>query len=487
MSAQGSDIVKYDMFIDGKWRKATSGRVLKTTNPFTGKFYAEIEDADADDVAVAVSAARAAFDHGPWGKSTARERAILMERLAGLMRRDAEKLAAIECRENGKVLSQMIPQWQYMPEWMTYYAGLADKIEGSTIPSDRPNFMIYTRKEPAGVVGSITPWNSPGFLLIYKLAPAFAAGCTFVLKPSEYAPSTALEIAKLIEEAGFPAGVFNVVTGGPESGKALVASPDVDRIAFTGSVNVGKAVAVAAADNLTNVLLELGGKSPNIIFDDCDLDVAVDGIIGGIYAANGQSCMVGSRLLVQRTIVDRLLEKVVARMKAAKLGDPFDPKTDIGPLANTNQFNKVKGMIERAVSDGAKLACGGPAPEVGPLFYRPSILVDAKLDMEVIKEEIFGPVTAIIPFDTEEEAIAIANDSRFGLAAAVFSLNVHRCHRVAHAIRAGTVWINSYRIVSYLAPFGGWKISGIGRENGLAAVDEYLEQKTVWVEMSGKS
>jgi (Z)-2-((N-methylformamido)methylene)-5-hydroxybutyrolactone dehydrogenase len=412
-----------------------------------------------------------------------------LRRLAELIARDTERLALIESRDNGKLLREMLAQWTYLPEWFYYYAGMADKIEGATLPSDRPNFITFTRKEPIGVVAAIAPWNSPALLLSWKLAPALAAGCTFVAKPSEHTPISAIEIGKLIDEAGFPAGVYagvyNVVTGGPEAGRALVGDPRVDKIAFTGSTAVGKAIAKSAADNLTGVLLELGGKSPNIVFEDCDPEAAANGIIAGVFAASGQSCMAGSRLVIQRSIMDDVLGRIVEQARSIKMGDPTGPATQMGPVATRDQYLKIAGMIHAAEAAGAKIACGGVDSPSEDLFIPATVLTDVTPDMAIARDEVFGPVLAVLPFELEEEAIAIANDTDFGLAAGIWSLNVQRAHRVANAVRAGTVWINAYRIVSYNAPFGGYRQSGLGRENGMAAVEEYLETKTVWVELSG--
>lgn len=481
----GSAPVPYDMLIGGRWVAAHSGRRMDSIDPYTGATWATVPDAGVADVADAISAARLAFDSGPWGKSTARERAALMRKLAALIERDAERMAHIESRDNGKLVKEMIAQWRYMPEWFYYFAGAADKIEGATLPSDRPNFAVFTRKEPIGVVAAITPWNSPGLLMAWKLAPALAAGCTFVVKPSEYAPVSAIEFGKLVHEAGFPAGVYNVVTGGADAGKALVSDARVDKIAFTGSTAVGKAIAKSAADNLIGVTLELGGKSPNIVFDDCDPVAAANGVIAGIFAASGQTCMAGSRLVVQRSIMPAIVQRLVERAKTIKLGDPTKPETDMGPVATRAQHEKIIGMIRMAVEEGAELACGGLSAKEGGLFVAPTVLTGVRNDMRIAREEVFGPVLTVIPFDTEDEAIAIANDTEFGLAAGIWTLNVQRAHRLAARVRAGTVWINAYRVVAYNAPFGGYKQSGLGRENGMAALDEYLQTKTVWVELSG--
>ncbi len=374
-----------------------------------------------------------------------------------------------------------------IPDWFYYFSGLADKLEGSTIPGDKPNFLVYTRREPAGVVAAIVPWNSPLLLLCWKLAPALAAGCTVVAKPSDHSPASAVELAGLMTEAGFPPGVLNVVTGfGPAVGKALAAHPDVDKIAFTGSTLVGAEVAKAAAANITGVLLELGGKSAHVVFADADLDAACNGVLAGVFAAAGQTCMAGSRLLVSRAVHDALVAKVAGRARSIRLGDPRDEQTEMGPVATEPQYRKVLSFLDSAASQGATVAAGGRADaELGGYFVQPTVLTNVKPAMKVACEEVFGPVLAVIPFDTEEEAVALANDSRYGLAGAVWTKDIHRGHRVAHALRAGTVWINAYRVVGPDVPFGGFGLSGIGRENGIEAVHEYTRTKAIWVELTG--
>ena len=476
----------FPMLIGGQRVDAISGRTTLSVNPYNQQPWAVVPEAEAIDAELAVTAAREAFDNGPWGRTTAFQRAALMRRLADLIERDAEKYARIETMDNGKLYKEMLVQWQYMPEWFRYFAGLAVSNDGQLLQNDRSNFMAYTRREPVGVVAAITPWNSPIMLMIWKLAPALAAGCTFVVKPSEYTPVSTLAFADLMQEAGFPAGVFNVVTGGPAVGAALTNSKQVDKVVFTGSTQVGIAIGKAAMANLTRVSLELGGKSANIIFEDSDLNAAVNGAISGIFAATGQTCMAGSRLLVHRSVHDEVVRRISERARSIELGDPLDPETEMGPVVNQAQFDRITAAVRQAVDEGATLtAGGGPDPVKGGLFIEPTILTGVTNRMTIATQELFGPVLVVIPFDSEEEAVTLANDSDFGLACGIWTTNVQRAHRVAAKVRAGTVWINAYRIVAPNAPFGGFKQSGIGRENGVDGLREYTESKSVWVELSG--
>lgn len=484
---QLEDVRRFKMLIGSEWVDSSSGETFESINPYTGKTWAVLPSAADKDVDTAVTAARDALD-GPWGELTATARGRLVRRLGELVAEYADELALIETTDNGKLLKEMSAQLKAIPGWYEYFGGLADKIEGSVPPDTKPNTFAYTRHEPLGVVAAIISWNSPLLLLANKLAPGLAAGCTFVAKPAPEASASVAEFAKLFELAGFPSGVFNVVTGGVEAGRALAGHRGVDKVAFTGSTGGGIAVMKTAADHLARVTLELGGKSPNIVFDDADLESAVNGVVSGIFAAGGQTCVAGSRLLVHHSKKDDLVERLIARAATIRMGDPMDPTTEMGPIACLPQLQKIETYVRTAAAEGATLAFGGRRPEAAGLsdgyFFEPTVLTGAHNDMRAVREEIFGPVLSVLQFDTEEEAIVLANDTNFGLAAGIWTENIRRAHRVAHRIKAGSVWINDYRTVAYNVPFGGFKDSGIGRENGIDAVREYLEPKAIWVNMS---
>jgi aldehyde dehydrogenase (NAD+) len=475
------------LHINGERRPANKGARYGSTDPYSGEVWAVAPDGDASDVDDAVAAARAALD-GPWGETTGHDRAKLLRRLADLIERDADRLADLESRDNGKLVREMAGQARVLVDWYQFFAGVAETLAGEVVPAGRNDFLVYTRHEPVGVVGAIVPWNSPLLLMTWKVAPALAAGCTLVVKPSDHTPVATLVFADLVAEAGFPPGVFNVVTGnGPAVGQSLAGHPGVDKIAFTGSTGVGRDVAAAAARNLNAALLELGGKSAQVIFADADLDAATNGVIAGVFAATGQTCMAGSRVLVQRAVHDELVKRVVDRARTIKLGDPREADTEMGPVANKVQYDKVLGFLDSAQADGATVACGGRAAELGGLFVEPTVLTDTRPGTRVVDEEVFGPVVCVLPFDDEDDAVELANETPFGLAGAVWTKDVHRAHRVAGRLKAGTIWINAYRTVAPGVPFGGYKNSGIGRENGADAVKEYTETKAVWVELTGNT
>jgi (Z)-2-((N-methylformamido)methylene)-5-hydroxybutyrolactone dehydrogenase len=477
---------RYQLRIDGQSADPAGANWFETQNPYTGQTWAEIPRADARDVDAAVQAAHRALTTGPWAEMTATQRGALMHKLGDLIARDAAKLAATEVRDNGKLFAEMQGQLNYIPQWFYYYGGLADKIQGSTLPLDKKGYFAFTRHEPVGVVAAITPWNSPLLLAAWKIAPALAAGCTLVIKPSEFTSASTLEFAELFDEAGFPPGVFNVVTGfGAEVGTPLVEHPLVSKISFTGSDATGRLINEKAARLLKHTSMELGGKSPNIVFEDADLEQATFGAISGIFAATGQTCIAGSRLLVQDSIHDAFVEKLLAVARTARMGDPMDPATQVGPITTPPQFQKVLDYIDIARAEGAQVLLGGErgnAPECGQgWFVQPTIFTGVRNDMRIAQEEVFGPVLAVIRFTDEADALRIANDVRFGLAAAVWTQNIGRAIRMSERLQAGTVWVNTYRAVSFMAPFGGYKDSGLGRENGIDAVREYLQTKAVWI------
>jgi len=491
-ASKESTLKRFSMHVGGEDRAPSSGEWFETEDPFLGKPWAEVARGTAEDVDAAVFAAHQAFTDSAWSSLTHTARGLLLNRVADGIAENVDLLAGLEVRDNGKLLAEMRGQVSYLPEWFRYYGGLSDKIEGTVIPLDKPGYFTFTRREPLGVVAIITPWNSPLMLLAWKLAPALAAGCTVVIKPSEFTSASTVELVRIMEAAGLPPGVVNVVTGyGAEVGAPLVAHPLVRKVGFTGSDTTGRHIGAQAAGQLKRFTLELGGKSPNIVFADADLDAAVNGVVAGIFAATGQSCIAGSRLLVQSTVHDEMVDRIVTMSKAARMGNPMDAGTQVGPITTRPQYQKVLDYIDVARDEGATVALGGgPAdrPECGDgWFVEPTIFTGVDNSMRIAQEEVFGPVLAVIPFEDEEDAVRVANDSHYGLGAGVWTQDIGRAFRMSERIQAGTVWVNVYRAVSFMAPFGGVKDSGIGRENGISAVDEYLETKTVWVNTGAPS
>ncbi len=488
--SETDSLPRQQMLIDGEWTESASGEYFESFDPFTTKAWTLIPRGNADDVDRAVQAAHRAFTSGDWPKMHASQRGMLLRKLGDLIARDAEALAAIEVQDNGKLISEMAGQLRYTPQWYYYYGGLADKIEGAVIPTDKDAFN-YTRHEPLGVCAAITPWNSPILLFGLKVAPALAAGNTLVVKPSEYTSASTLALVRLFEEAGFPKGVINVVTGfGPEAGEPLVKHPLVRKIAFTGSSKTGAHVYSQAALDIKRVSLELGGKSPNIVFDDCKMENAVKGVVSGIFAATGQTCIAGSRLLVQESIHNEFVDKLVDFAKTARMGNPMDYNTQVGPITNLMQYEKVLSYIDIAKSEGVETVLGGSKatrPECGDgWFVEPTVFTGVKNSMRIAQEEVFGPVLAVIPFRDEEEALEIGNDVEFGLAAGVWTEDMRRAITMSERLQAGTVWVNTYRAFSYTTPFGGYKHSGLGRENGQEAIQGYMQTKSVWISTSNE-
>ena len=477
----------YQLFIDGAWVDGADGQVMSSQNPATGTDWATFACAAPSDVERAISAARRALGDPAWRDITQTQRGKLLYRLADLIERNAQHIGAIETTDSGKLLAETATQSAYVADYYRYYAGLADKIEGAVLPIDKPDMHVFTRREPIGVVVAIVPWNAQMFLTATKLGPALAAGCTVVLKASEIAPAPMLEFAKLIEEAGFPPGVVSVITGDAENcAIPLTRHPDVDRIAFTGGPETARHVVRNSAENFAVTTLELGGKSPIIVFEDADLDGAANGLIAGNFGASGQSCVAGTRGLVHRSILEKLATLIEEKMQGVVIGDPLSSDTHIGPLCTQAQIAKIESTLAAATAGGARIRFGGTPLDRPGNFMAPTLVECADTSTETLKIEMFGPVMSLLPFDTEEEAIAIANSTPFGLGSGVFTQNVARAHRVSARLKAGICWVNTYRAVSPIAPFGGFDQSGYGREAGQEAILDYTRTKTTWINTSDK-
>ncbi|AHE33434.1 aldehyde dehydrogenase family protein [Burkholderia pseudomallei] len=476
---------RFQQYIDGTFEHAASE--FDSIDPAGGTVWARMPAASADDVDRAVRAAHRALNEAAWANLTASERGKLLYRLAELIERDALRLAELETRDTGKIIRETRSQIGYVAEYYRYYAGVADKIQGAWLPVDKPDMEVTLRREPVGVVAAIVPWNSQLFLSAVKVGPALAAGCTVVLKASEDGPAPLLEFARLVHEAGFPKGVVNIVTGfGNDCGRTLTSHPLVSHIAFTGGPETARHVVRNSADNLAAISLELGGKSPVLVFDDADLESTCNAVIAGIFAATGQSCVAGSRLIVQRGIHDALVERLTTRARAIRIGDPQDMATEMGPLATRRQLEHIQRVLDASIEAGGRVVTGGSQPEglAAGHYFLPTIVDCPNAKVPSVMEELFGPVLSVVMFDTEAEAIALANDTKYGLASGVFTGDLTRAHRLTRALRAGIVWVNTYRAVSPIVPFGGYGLSGLGREGGFEAVLEYTRTKSVWIRTS---
>jgi (Z)-2-((N-methylformamido)methylene)-5-hydroxybutyrolactone dehydrogenase len=483
----GTFMKHYQMYIDGEWCDNANGDVLESINPATGQVWATAAVAGEAEVNRAVEAAHRAMTIGPWAKMTATQRGRMLHHLGDLVGQKSEDLGSIETIDSGKLAKETRAQTGYVSDYYYYYAGLADKIQGATLPIDKPDMHVFTKRVPIGVVAAVVPWNAQMFLTATKVGPALAAGNSVVLKASEMAPAPMFEFAKIVEEAGFPPGVINIITGhGEPCGRMLTSHPKVARVAFTGGPETARHIVRNSAENFAVVTLELGGKSPILVFEDADFESAINGVIAGNFGATGQSCVAGSRVFIQNSIREKFLDKLVERASQIVIGDPLADDTQVGPLATKAQYDHITESIGDAVSEGAKLLFGGTRPEGfdAGWYITPAILDCPNQDVRTVREEMFGPVLSALGFDTEEEAIEMANANEFGLGSGIFTKDIARALRLSDAIQSGIVWINTYRAISPIAPFGGFKNSGSGREAGIDTVNDYTRTKTVWINTS---
>ena len=476
----------YKMLINGKWVDSSDKKSFDSINPSTGKVWSTIPEATQQDVEQAVESAQNAFESGPWSKMTPTERGECLRNLGTLLSENSELLGRVESIDTGKMLKETRWQAKYISQFFNFFAGCADKVHGETLPIDKPDLFVFTTREPLGVVAAIVPWNSQLFLVAVKIGPALAAGNTIVLKASEHASAAMLEFGKLIDQAGIPPGVVNIITGhGDPCGKVLTSHPKIARISFTGGPKAAREVVLNSAKNFAEVSLELGGKSPFIVFNDANLESAVNASIAGIFGATGQSCVAGSRLYLHDDIADEFLEKIVKQANKIVIGDPLDEDTQMGPLCTKGQLLHIQDQISKAIKEGAKVLCGGENwGKPDGLFFKPTIIECPRQELEIVDTELFGPVLAVIRFKSEEEVITLANDTKYGLAAGIFTKDSARSLRLTKAIKAGIIWVNTYRAVSPIAQFGGFKQSGFGRESGFQAIYDYTRPKTVWMNTS---
>ncbi|PLS22081.1 aldehyde dehydrogenase [Neptunicoccus cionae] len=480
-----TDLPHFQLYIDGAFCEGHDGQVLRSANPATGEDWSSFACAAPQDVDRAIKAARRVLDDPAWRDMTQTQRGKLLHRLADLIEQNAEKLGRIETTDSGKLLAETASQTGYVGDYYRYYGGLADKIEGAVLPIDKPDMHVFTRREPIGVVVAVVPWNAQMFLTATKLGPALAAGCSVVLKASEIAPAPMLEFAKLVDQAGFPAGVVSVITGDAENcAIPLTRHPDVDRIAFTGGPDTARHVVRNSAENFAVTSLELGGKSPILVFEDADLDSAANGLIAGNFGASGQSCVAGSRGLIQRSVLDDLIERIATASAGITVGDPLEPATHVGPLCTHSQIERIVSTLAKAREQGAKIHFGGAPLARAGNYMAPTLVECADHSIATLNTELFGPVMSLLPFDTEEEAIALANSTPYGLGSGVFTRSLARAHRVSDRLKAGICWVNTYRAVSPIAPFGGYNHSGYGREAGVDAIHDYTRTKTTWINTS---
>ena len=477
----------YQLYINGEWKAGSEGQIMQSLNPHNNQSWASFDCADKKDIDTAVKGARKALNDPSWRPVTATDRGKLLYKLADLIEENAENIGKIETQDSGKLLAETVSQTKYVSDYYRYFAGLADKIEGSTLPIDKKDMHVYTTHQPIGVVAAIVPWNAQMFLTATKLAPAIAAGCSVIIKASEISPCAMFELAKLIEKAGFPKGVVSVITGDANNCSIpLTSHPDIDRIAFTGGTETAKEIIKNSSNNFAATNLELGGKSPLIVFEDADIESAANGIIAGNFGASGQSCVAGSRVIVEKNIASKLIELIKQKSQKIVLGNPLDNQTNLGPLCTKKQIELIEETIQKSIKQGGDIIFGGKRVETEGNYFEPTLIHCPDQNIETLKIEMFGPVISIIEFEGEKQAIELANDSKYGLGSGLFTKDLARAHRVSQQIKAGICWVNTYRIISPIAAFGGFNQSGYAREAGKQSVLDYTRTKTTWINLSDK-